>query len=376
MNVAFEITTFLQELEYLVNIDSGSRCPEGTAKVADYFRKKFENIGWKVQTHHTSPEVGPFLEITSGSQDQYDILMIGHMDTVFPEGTAAQRPFNIKDGKAYGPGAIDMKASLLLVYYAMCQLQAEGKLENSSICIAMNSDEEISSVYSRPWIEKLAQNSRYALVLEPARVNGDMVNKRKGIGRYSIDITGVAAHAGVNPEDGSSAINELAHWILGFHSMNNPQMGTTVNVGMVSGGTNPNVVAEKAKAEVDVRFVEDSEIHKLEAFIAQMCAQPKTPGVTVNVSGGIKRPPMNPSPETLALCQAIDKIASDLSISFKWVFTGGGSDANLTAALGVPTVDGLGPVGGGGHGVGEYLLIESVEPRLKLFCETVKYILK
>lgn len=376
MQKTFEMSKFLEELEYLVNFDSGSWCPEGTAKVADFFRNKFEKFGWQVQTINADPAVGPFLEITNGATEHYDILLVGHMDTVFPRGTAAERPFHIKDGRAYGAGVVDMKASLLFIYYAICQLQAEGKLTNASICIAMNSDEEITSRYSRPWIEKLAQKSSYALILEPARINGDMVNKRKGLGRYSIHLSGVAAHAGVNAQDGSSAINELAHWILNLHSMNNPELGTTINVGIVSGGTNPNVVADKAIAEVDLRYADINEVHKLEKFMVELVQNPKTPGVTAQVLGGIKRPPMNPSEKTLELCDAIDKIAAEIGVSFNWIATGGASDGNITASFGVPTVDGLGPVGGGAHGIGEYLQLDSVEPRLKLFCETIKHILK
>ena len=214
MAVQFDLDQYLKELEFLVNFDSGSRIPEGTAKVADYFTEKFEALGWKVQRHTTSEEVGPCLEITNGQTDHYDLLLIGHMDTVFPRGTAAARPLRIEGDKAYGPGANDMKASLLSAYYALAELGEAGSLKDASVCLLMNSDEELSSIYSRPLIEKLAQKSDYAVILEPARKGGEMVKQRRGVARYKLNATGIAAHAGVNPQDGSSAINELAHWIL------------------------------------------------------------------------------------------------------------------------------------------------------------------
>lgn len=369
----FSLTEYLKELEYLVNIDSGSY-DFGTAKIADYFKEKFIALGWDVKTHYLHDEIGPCLEITNNGTAQFEMLLIGHMDTVFSKGTALERPFAIKGDRAYGPGVVDMKASLLSVYYAMKHLTSLDLLQNTSVCIAFNSDEEVSSKYSRPWLESLAQKSRYALVMEPARANGSMVNTRRGVGRYNIEFKGVPSHSGIAPEKGISAINELGHWIVALHGMTNYAKGTNVNVGVVKGGTTPNTIAEHAIALVDLRMTELDEVVKIEKTIQDLLASPKTPGIKVTVSGGVTRPPMNPSIETLRLCERVDKIAQGLGVDFEWIATGGGSDANITAALGVPSIDGLGPIGSLSHTVDEYLEIHSVQPRLELLCEIIKEI--
>lgn len=368
----FLLEEYLQELEKLVNIDSGSRDPEGTGKIAAYFAERFTQLGWQVQLHATDPSVGPCLQVTNSGQEPYDMLLIGHMDTVFTKGTAAERPFAVREGRAYGPGVVDMKASLLSAYYALRQLQAEGALDGTSICLAFNSDEEISSRYSRAWIESLAVKSRCAIVLEPARADGSMVNTRRGVGRYTITCKGVPSHTGIAPEKGVSAINELAHWILGLHGLTDYAKGTNVNVGVIKGGTTPNTVAEDAVAEVDVRMTELAEAARVQQAIETMLQSPRTPGIKVSVSGGVTRPPMQPSAQTLALCERVDAVAKRVGVEFAWIATGGGSDANLTAALGVPSIDGFGPVGGLSHTVDEYMEVTSVEPRLALLREVIR----
>lgn len=370
----FSLAEYLRELEYLVNMDSGSHDPEGTARIAAYFTDRFKQLGWQVKSQNLNDEIGPCLEITNTSKSQYDILIIGHMDTVFTRGTAAERPFSINGNRAYGPGVVDMKASLLSVFYAIKHLHDAGLLQRAAICVAFNSDEELSSKYSRPWLETLAKKSRYALVMEPARADGSMVNTRRGVGRYTIEFKGVPSHSGVAPEKGVSAINELAHWILGLHGLTNYAKGTNVNVGVVKGGTTANTVAENAIAQVDLRMKEMNEATRVQQAIEELLMNPKTPGIKVEVSGGVTRPPMNPSAETLKLCKNVDEIAKNLGVDFEWIATGGGSDANITAALGVPSIDGLGPIGSLSHTVDEYLEIDSVEPRLKLLCEVIKHI--
>lgn len=370
----FKMEEFLKELEYLVNFDSGSRIPEGTSRVADYFEEKFSALGWKARRTKVGAEVGPCIRFTNGSEENYDVLLLGHMDTVFPRGTAAERPFAIKGDKAYGPGVVDMKASLLFAYFAVKDLQERGRLKNTSICISFNSDEEISSVYSRPIIEELAIKSKYALVMEPARKGGEMVKQRRGVARYTLHSKGIAAHAGVNPQDGSSAINELAYWTLELHKKNNLAKGTSVNVGVVSGGSTPNTIAESAVGEVDVRFSDPQEIENLEAFMDELLKNPVTKGAQMTIEGGVRRPPMNPTPETLALCDEITKIGGNLGIKFEWIATGGGSDASFTALHGVPTVDGVGPIGAHAHTVNEYVELDTLLPRLKLMTATIDYV--
>lgn len=373
-SIQFDLASYLKDLEYLVNIDSGSHYPKGLAQVASFFCEKFSRLGWQVNVHSFGLSTGPCLEIVNKESQHYDVLIMGHMDTVFQIGTASERPFTIKEDKAFGPGVIDMKAGLLSIYYVLQSFYKEGNLNQASICIALNSDEEISSKFSRPWLEELSKKSNYALVFEPARADGNLVKKRKGIGRYTIEFKGLAAHAGVDPEKGCSAIQELAHWVLALHGKTNYQTGTTVNVGVVSGGSNVNVVADQAKAEVDVRICDLLEAETIESLMDDMASCPKTSGVTAKVSGGVTRPPMNPTEKTLQLCETVEKIGMELGIPIGWTFTGGGSDGCFSASLGVPTIDGLGPIGGGAHGVGEYLEIKSIEPRFHLMRQLIQHL--
>lgn len=372
-NYNFDLEKYIEELETMVNQDSGSEYPEGVGVIASFLKEKYDNLGWITKLHHLDESVGPCLEIKNKDTDEFDVLLIGHMDTVFPQGTAVERPFKIEGNRAYGPGVVDMKASLLSIYYAMEQLSA-GTDEMPSICILHNSDEEISSRSSRPLIEELAKKSKFALILEPARKNGALVNGRKGLAKFAIEFNGVAAHSGVNPQDGISAINELGNWIVELHKLTDYEIETTVNVGIVSGGTKANVVAANAKAEVDLRFKIPTELERVENKFKELLENPFTKGIEVNVKRIGYRPPMNPTKEAEVLYNKVNELGENLGIDIQWVFTGGGSDANFTAALGVPTIDGMGPVGGDSHGINEYLEIDTVEPRLNLLKELIKAI--
>ncbi|TCO70741.1 M20 family metallopeptidase [Marinisporobacter balticus] len=364
-----DLTKYLKELELLVNIDSGSTTPKGIEKVAEFFKNKYAQMGWFVKMHKFDEALGPCLEARNIDQKEIDLLLIGHMDTVFPEGTAKERPFTIKGDIAYGPGVVDMKSALLSMYYVLESLNFNKFEKLPAICVALNSDEEISSIYSKEWIKELAKKSKYAVVLEPARKNGALVKERKGILKYNIEFTGVAAHAGANPQDGISAITELGYWIGELDKLNDLEAGTTVNVGVVSGGTVPNVVAEKANAVVDVRFKTENAMKKVEEAVEKLAKNPKLNGIKINITKPGFRPPMKVSKEMGKLYKIIDGIGETLNIHIEWVATGGGSDANLTAFMGVPTVDTLGPVGGGAHGIHEYLEINSIEPRVNLLRE-------
>ncbi|QEK13035.1 M20 family metallopeptidase [Crassaminicella thermophila] len=357
---------YLKHLEILVNTDSGSKDPEGIKKVAVYLGDLYIQMGWSVKVHQFDDEAGPCLEIRNTNEENIDLLLIGHMDTVFPKGTAKERPFDIKGDKVYGPGVVDMKSGLLSMYYVLKSLKLNQLERVPSICIALNSDEEISSMFSYKWIEGLARKSKASIVLEPARKNGALVKERKGVLKYSIDFTGVAAHAGVEPEKGVSAITELGYWILELNKLNDYDAGTTVNVGVVSGGSAPNVVAEKANAVVDIRFKFEEELQKVERLLKVLSENPKLKGMKVSVTKLGFRPPLNPSEESKKLYKLVEEVGKELEINIKWVSTGGGSDANFTSFVGVPTVDTLGPIGAGAHGIDEYLEISSIEPRLNL----------
>jgi len=365
------VEEYLTHLEYLVNIDSGSHHPEGVSMIANFFHKRYEKIGWTVLQKKWNDKVAPCLEITNTNQEQYDILLIGHMDTVFPVGTAQARPFAIRDDRAYGPGVNDMKSGCLLMYYALRSLHEQKLLDDILICVAMNSDEEISSIYSRSWIEGLAQKAKYAFILEPARPNGALVNGRKGLGRFNLTFKGLAAHAGVEPEKGINAVNEMAHWITVLHGLTDTLAGTNVNVGLVAGGIAANVVADHAEAKVDLRFRTMAEYQRIADKVYELQQCPVTPGIHVQVEGMVTRPPMNLSEQTKALCETVHAISEEIAVPITWTQTGGGSDGNFTAYHGVPTIDGLGPVGGGSHSISEYLEIASIDPRFRLLSNII-----
>ncbi|SKA24200.1 M20 family metallopeptidase [Consotaella salsifontis] len=366
-----DIQGYLKDLEFIVNIDSGSRDREGVAKVAEFFKRRFSAIGWQVRERIVEPSLGPCLEVLSpGCADHYDILLLGHLDTVFPKGTAKARPFRTEGDRAFGPGVMDMKSgSLYALHLAEALSQAGGTIP--SICIALNSHEEIGSVHARPWLEEIGAKSRYALVLEPARANGNLVNQRKGSCRYAISFHGKAAHSGVDPEKGASAIEELAHWVVALHGLTDLQKGLNLNAGLVSGGTAVNAIADKAEMALDVRLVSLDQAELVQATLDEMVRRPFVAGVTASVSGGLTRPPMNPTEETMALCAKVDAIAARLGVKIGWQATGGGSDGAFTAALGIPTLDGMGPIGGAAHSEAEYLELDSLAPRFSVLAELV-----
>ncbi len=368
----FSLETYLKELEVLVNIDSGSRMPEGTGAVAEWFAERFQTMGWAVKKRDLGPDVGPGLEIRNQPEGAIDLLLIGHMDTVFGPDETQRRPFKKEGNHLTGPGVYDMKASLLSGYYAVRLLQEANELGDLSICLAFNPDEEISSTYSRSWIEELGKITKRAIVMEPARANGAMVNARKGVGRFSIDFLGVPAHAGVAPEKGASATEELAHWLLALHSLTDYEKGTTLNAGVIQGGTVSNVVAEKAHMAVDLRVKYPEEALRVEAKLKELQENPFNPRVQATVSGSLTRPPLVPTAETLKFCDEVTAIGEAVGVKVEWIFTGGGSDANLLAPLNVPVIDGMGPVGGDSHSAKEYVEVDSIEPRLKLLGATIR----
>lgn len=368
-NNKFDIDKYLSDLEHLVNIDSGSEDIDGIKKIAEFFMNKYAKLGWRVKSFNFDRSVGPCLEFRNTDNKDSDFLLLGHMDTVFPLGTVKQRSFKITDNRAYGPGVMDMKSGLLSIYYAVKSLNPETA---PSICIALNSHEEISSLFAYPWIEKLAKESKIAFVTEPARANGALVKKRKGLARYTIIFNGVAAHAGVEPEKGLSSITELGHWIVALSKLTDYESGTTVNVGLIEGGTAVNVVAEKAKAIIDVRYEDQKFLTNIENVMNEMVKKPFLNGMKIEISRLGWRPPMNPSWKTEKLCKEIEKVAKELEIEMKWAATGGGSDGNFVASAGTPVIDGLGPIGGRAHSKNEYMEVDSVEPRIGLLRELLE----
>ncbi|HKL13657.1 MAG TPA: M20/M25/M40 family metallo-hydrolase, partial [Halanaerobiales bacterium] len=215
----FNLENYLLDLEKIVNIDSGSEYIQGVNQVAQFFKPKLEKLNYQVKTHYTNSDTGVSLEVTN-KKAPYDIMLIGHMDTVFPEETTDKRPFKIENGCAYGPGVIDMKSGLLLIYYLLKELKEAQDIQEPSLCAIFNGDEEIGSKNSRALIKEKAKDAKIALVLEPARKNGECVLARKGISGYNLKFKGRAAHAGVEPQKGASTVVELANWILELDKLN------------------------------------------------------------------------------------------------------------------------------------------------------------
>ncbi|BEU86608.1 M20 family metallopeptidase [Selenomonas sp. TAMA-11512] len=371
-----DLQQYLGELETLVNIDSVSSQPSGADRIAAFMKGKFQSIGWTVEEVQLDPSVGPCLTITNRPAQSYDVLLLAHMDTVFPIGTAAKRPFRTDGVRAYGPGVIDCKGGMLSGFYALKALDEKKLLQNASICVFLNSDHEgISSKFSAQINRQLSRRSRYALVLEAGRANGNLVYKRKGIARYEATFHGVAAHAGVDFQKGHSAVEEMAHWILALQSATDLSKETTVNVGRAEGGVTISAVPGEAHASIDIRYYEKEEVDRVTGIMNELAAHPRTKGTHAEYTGGITRPPMLPSEKTMQLCHWIDMIGSELGIPFGWMASGGGSDGSFAAETGTPTIDGLGPVGGGAHSDGEYMEIDTVIPRYRLLCRTIEKII-
>ncbi|HEX8200438.1 MAG TPA: M20 family metallopeptidase [Isosphaeraceae bacterium] len=291
-------------------------------------------------------------------------LVLAHYDTIWPAGTLAALPFRREGGRAFGPGIYDMKASLVILEFALSALVALDLRPPRPIVALLTSDEEIGSPGSRGLIEELATGCAYTLVLEPPLADGGLKTARKGVGRFTLEIVGRPAHAGVEPEKGISAVQELAHQVLHIHRLGDPEAGTTVNVGVVQGGTAPNVVAARATALVDVRVTTADEERRLDTALRGL--HPVAPGARIAVGGGFNRPPMERAPQVVALFQRARLIGRSLGLDLTEGATGGASDANFTAALGVPTLDGLGARGAGAHAEHEQIEIGSLPERAAL----------
>ena len=363
---------FLSELETLVNIDCGSYTAAGVNRVADFVTDALRELGAQIERVPHEPANGMQLgDLVIGRLDGDGprLLLIGHMDTVFDEGTAAERPYRSVGDRAMGPGVTDMKAGLLAGLHAVAALQQAGG--RPSITFVANPDEEIGSPFSTSFIRTLAPEHDAALVLECARANGDIVSSRKGIADYHISIVGRAAHAGVEPEKGRSAILEAAHLTLALHGLNGRWPTVTVNAGVIRGGTRPNVVAERCEMEIDLRAATVDAFDAAAAEVERLAASPTVEGVAVTLRRSAGHPPMEKTDASALLVGLAVSIAGELGFPLTDAATGGASDANTCAALGVPTLDGLGPVGGDDHSVDEWLDLESVVPRTTLLAGLV-----
>ncbi len=367
----FSLNTYLEELAPLVNVDCGTYTLEGNKVVVELMEKKYQDLDWSIKRIDCG-KAGIGLEARNKPEsEQIDIMLVGHLDTVFPVGTVAERPMTYDAEKAYGPGVSDMKSGQLNIVYAMRHLSPE-VLDKLSIAICMNPDEETGSLDSVDWIQATAKQSKCVLVAEAARANGALVKARKGMARYNLSFNGVAAHSGNEPENGRSAITEMANWILAMNKLTNLETGTTLNVGVVSGGAGANIVPAQASAIVDVRFWDNDEYDAINNTLAEMVKHTFDADVSVDLVREAYKPSMLPSETTQSLMALVESAGEEVGVDVTWVEAGGGSDANNTAILGIPTLDGLGPIGGGFHSVDEFLVLDSVEPRIKLLMRLVE----
>jgi glutamate carboxypeptidase len=369
----------LAAVEELVNIDSGSYTAEGVNRVADLCQAHFERGGWEVERHRHRPDQewtgAPLGDMVVGrragarpvAEGGRRLLLLAHMDTVFDEGTAASRPFRVRDGRAYGPGVTDDKAGVVCGFEAVEVLCDEAGFDDfAAITLVCSPDEEIGSPFSRPLIEALAGEHDVALGLEAARTNGALVSARKGISAFTIEVAGKAVHAGVRPGEGVSAVLEAAHKTVALQALNGRWPGVSCNVGVFRGGSRTNVVADRAVLQVEVRAATTAAFDQAMDEVGRIVAATTVEGASARMSPAHRHPPMERTDAVAALVTEAQAVARELGFEVGEAATGGAGDANTTAATGLATIDGLAPVGGEAHGPDEWLDLASVVPRTAL----------
>jgi glutamate carboxypeptidase len=342
-------------LRELVEIESPSHST-GVRAVAEVMQRELTALGAEVtllEGNHLRAEL---------RGEGTPLLLLGHTDTVWPLGTLAEMPYRVDGDRAHGPGAYDMKAGLVVLLEA---LRDRGR---RALRVFLTADEEIGSRTGAPLLEQAGDGVAAALVLEPPTPEGHLKTARKGLGRFRFTIAGRPAHAGTDHAAGASAIDELARLILKLHALNGG--GVTVNVGVVSGGTAENVVPETAEAQVDVRVPTWAERERMERELAAL--GPELEGTSIELAGGWTRPPLEPTTASRALFERARAQAHELGLDLRQASSGGGSDGNLVAALGVPVLDGLGAEGGGAHARDEHVLLPSIPTRARLLSRLLR----
>ena len=310
--------------------------------------------------NHVRAEIG-----TRSSRSDRQLLVLGHLDTVYPVGTLAKTPWRIAHGRAWGPGTFDMKAGIVQALFAVDALRAAEVQAAKRLVFFWDSDEEVGSFASRKWIEAEARKSDAVFVLEPSLgPRGHLKTERKGVGTGELIVHGRAAHAGVDPEAGVNAVHELALQIAQLMKMHQPAKGVTIQATVISGGTATNVVPSEARAQVDIRCARLADVARVNKQLRAL--RPILPGAKLEVSGGINRPPLERTPAVEKLFHHAQRLARELGFKLGEASTGGGSDGNFTAALGIPTLDGLGAVGDGAHSEKEHVVLRTLPERAAL----------
>ena len=352
----------VEAIEAFVRLESPTTDKAAVDRCGAELERRLLNMGARV-SRLAQAEVGDHVRAEFGTgADQ--ILLLCHIDTVWPVGQLARMPVRRADGCLYGPGTYDMKAGVAVAMLAVRALFEAGSPPAARLVLLLTTDEETGSATSRSVIEDEARRSRAVLVFEPALPDGAVKTTRKGCGEFAITVRGVAAHAGIEPGKGASAIHELAEQILTLERLQDLALGVSVNVGMVRGGTRTNVVAEEARAAVDVRAACREDASRIDATIRSL--RPHRRGTELSITGGFERPPLERTAGVARLYELARQVAAELGFELKEGSTGGGSDGNFTAALGVPTLDGLGAVGDGAHALHEHVKLDSLPERAAL----------
>jgi glutamate carboxypeptidase len=333
--------------------------------IAHSLARELERRGALVEAHD-APGLGRHLVARIGGdlRDEPPLLVLGHMDTVHPVGTLAGLPFVVDGDRVRGPGAYDMKGGLAVALAALDLLREQGMRPTQGLTFIVTCDEEIGSQSSRALLEEQGRAAAGALVLEPCVPGGGAKTRRKGVGGFQLEVRGRAAHAGIEPEAGASAIHELMRVLERVRALADPERGTTLNVGVIEGGTRANVVAERARAEVDLRFWDADEAERVERAVAAIAAE--DPRCALTVAGGVNRGALARTEASARLFETAREIASTQGWRLAEGSTGGASDGNLVSAVGCPTLDGLGPDGGGAHSLDEHVRLADIAPRIAL----------
>jgi glutamate carboxypeptidase len=361
----------VQFLGQMVTLESPSDDKQLVDKFGCFVAERFAAIGGRVNVVSTE-SFGDHLLVHFQGISCETVLLLGHLDTVFPAGEIHKRPFKIEARRAFGPGVFDMKSGILLMWMALKALQDRHGAPPRNVTVLLNSDEEIGSNSSRTLIEQAARNSKAVLVLEPSLPGGTLKTARKGVGRFIVKAIGRAAHAGIDPAKGVNAIEEIARQILRLQQMTDVARGTTITVGVVHGGTRSNVVPAEATVDIDVRIASSGEAERITAEFHALT--PILPGAQLQVRGSINRPPMERTPGTARLFEIARQVAAQMKMELQEGSTGGASDGNLTSALGTPTLDGLGAIGGGAHAVHEFIELDSLPERAALIAGLIQQV--
>jgi glutamate carboxypeptidase len=360
---------YLSTLRELVEIESPSADRPAAQRLADHLADRLAHDGWHVE-RAPRDEVGDVLIARRDGRDPDDAsLILAHYDTVWPVGTLAETPWRVENGRAHGPGVLDMKAGIATALHA-ARLADEAGGARGPVTLLLTSDEETGSVHSRAAIEAEARRHARVLVVEPGRDDGALKVGRKGVGDPRVRIRGRSAHAGLAPEEGASALRELARFLLWAEDLADPEAGTTVNLTVAGGGSAGNVIAEEAHGQLDVRVLRMDEAARIEA--ALRAYRPRDARVSVEIEGGLNRPPMEDTAANRALAREARAALEAMGLPFAGAVVGGGSDGNLTSALGVATMDGLGAVGAGPHARHEHVRIDPTLERLALLTALVR----